>query len=491
MTSEERPSEAPGSEGRGSEEGPPEQHRLHIAAVFAGAFDQLRGLVIPIVVIAVLGGGGGSESLVRAAVYAGIGIVGTTTWAAIGWSTTRWYIAGGSVHLRKGVLSENITSIPLERVQAVDTVRGPVQRLFGVVEVHVQTAGGGRAAEIVLSAVSEAEAEELREAVRQAGSELAVEDAERPAALEWRLPGRSLVLAAATSGSLAVLLPFVAAAGQFGDDLAGPDAAQRLAPSSPQEALRDVGLIIVAAWILSFVGTLVAFAGFRMARDGNRIRIHRGIVQRREASVPVARVHAVRVIEGPLREPFGLAQIRIDSAGYAKEPASAQTLFPLVRRREAAELIARFLPEFDGNLDELERVPRSAMRRYVLPLAWPGLAAGIIVALFAGPIGLLAATAIVPGALLGLARYRAAGYRLDDKGVVIRARRLARTTAVADPTRLQAVNVSANPLQRRARLATLALDIASRRRLRVKHLSAPAADDLFAELGQRALGPAR
>jgi putative membrane protein len=466
-----------------------EQHRLHIAAVFAGAVDQLRGLLIPIVLVALLGGGGGGQSLVRGAIYAGIGIVVTTTMAAIRWSTTRWYVDGASVHLRKGVLSENITSIPLERVQAIDTVRGPIQRLFGVVEVHVQTAGGGRAAEIVLSAVTEAEAEELREAVRRAGSDLAGDESEeRPSVLEWQLSPRSLVLAAATSGSLAVLLPFVAAAGQFSNDVAGPNAAERFLPSTLQEALRDVGVIVVAAWALSFAGTLVAFAGFRMAREGNRIRIRRGIVQRREASVPVARVHAVRVVEGPLREPFGLAQIRIDSAGYAKEPASAQTLFPLVRRSEARELIARFLPEFDGDLDVLERVPRSAARRYVLPLAWPGLAAGLIVALFVGPIGLLAAAVTVPAVLLGVARYKAAGYRLDDNAVVIRARRLARTTAIADPARLQAVNVSANPLQRRARLATLALDIASRRRLEVKHVPAPAADSLFGELGRRALG---
>src|SRR3954467_5572670 len=238
-----------------------EQHRLHIAAVFAGALGQLRGFVIPIVLVALLGGGGGGQSLVRGAIYAGIGIVVSTTMAAITWSTTRWYVDGGSVHLRKGVLSENITSIPLERVQAIDTVRGPIQRLFGVVEVDVQTAGGGRAAEIVLSAVTEAEAEERGEAVRQAGSDrVADETEERPPVLEWRMTPRSLVLGAATSGSLAVLLPFVAAAGQFSNDVGGPDAAQRFVPSTPQEALLDAGVVIVAAWVLSFAGTLVAFA---------------------------------------------------------------------------------------------------------------------------------------------------------------------------------------------------------------------------------------
>ena len=41
------------------------------------------------------------------------------------------------------LLSRKETDVPLGRVQAIDTVHGPLQRLFGVRGVHVQTAGGG------------------------------------------------------------------------------------------------------------------------------------------------------------------------------------------------------------------------------------------------------------------------------------------------------------------------------------------------------------
>ena len=43
-----------------------------------------------------------------------------------------------------------------------------MQRLFGVVAVHVQTAGGGAKGEIVLEAVGPEAVERLREAVRRA-----------------------------------------------------------------------------------------------------------------------------------------------------------------------------------------------------------------------------------------------------------------------------------------------------------------------------------
>ena len=467
-----------------------EGRRLHHAAVLAGVVDQLRGFVLPIIVLAVIGGGDPGESVVRAGIYAGIGLVISTTLAAINWSTTRWFIDQDSVRLRTGVLSESVTIVPFERVQAVDTVRGPIQRLFGVVEANVQTAGGGKRGEIVLKAITESEAEELRNAVRHGAGREAVsaEEAAQADELVWDLGLRRLLTAAATSGSLGVLLPFVAAATQWGDDLFGRSGAEQLLPDTAGEALRDLAIIIVAAWLLSFAGTVAAFARFRLVRDGERLRVHRGLLERREASVPVERVHAVRVVEGPLREPFGLAQIRIDSAGYANEAATAQTIFPLIRREDAPALIAEYLPEFAGDIDGLEPVPSRAARRYILPLVWPWLFAAVVLALIVGPAGLLLAAGAMTGVALGFTRYRAAAYRLEDGRVIFRGRRFARSTSVAKPVRLQEVHVTANWFQRRGRLATLVVGIGSGRHLGVEHLGADEADRAFAALGLRSLG---
>jgi putative membrane protein len=463
--------------------------RLHHAAVLAGVINQLRSFVLPIIVLAVIGGRGPGESVVRAAIYTGIGLVISTTLAALNWSTTRWFITDDSIRLRTGVLSENNTIVPFDRVQAIDTVRGPIQRLFGVVEAKVQTAGGGRRAEIVLKAITDAEAEELRNAVRH-GVTAAVPGPEEVAGeeLAWELGLRRLLTAAATSGSLGVLLPFVAAATQWGDNLFGSNAAERLVPNSAAEALRDLAIVIAAAWILSFAGTVAAFARFRLVRDDERLRVYRGLLERREASVPVERVHAVRVVEGPLREPFGLAQIRIDSAGYVREGASAQTIFPLIRRKDAPELIARFLPEFAGELGGLEPVPPRAARRYILPLALPWLIAAAVLALIVGAAGLLLAIGTVIGVALGFARYSAAAYRIDGPRVIFRGRRFARSTAVAKAARLQEVHVTANWFQRRGSLATLVVAIGSGRRIGVRHVADDVADRAFSALGLESLG---
>ena len=126
--------------------------RLHRSAIGAEALDGLRQLALPIVIVAVLGGGLSGEALVRAVGFGLAGLVFSVIVASVQWQSTTWRLDGESVRLRRGVLSESITAIPLERVQAVDTVRGPVQRLFGAVELHVYswevggadaTGGGG------------------------------------------------------------------------------------------------------------------------------------------------------------------------------------------------------------------------------------------------------------------------------------------------------------------------------------------------------------
>ena len=73
------------------------------------------------------------------------------------------------MHFKTGIVSTKQTTVPLSRIQGLDTVAGPVQRLFGVVALHVQSAGGGSKGEIVLEAVGPEAVERIRAAVRRAG----------------------------------------------------------------------------------------------------------------------------------------------------------------------------------------------------------------------------------------------------------------------------------------------------------------------------------
>jgi putative membrane protein len=466
-----------------------ERRRLHPAAVAQIALDQLKGLALPIVIGAVLGGGASAETPVWALLLGFVGTLVAVVAAYARWQTTWYRVEPAAIRFREGVLGERMTTIPLARVQGIDEVRGPVQRLFGVVEVHVQAAGGGAQGEIRLPAVSPEAAEELRAALRSAGASLAAPEAPEPAAT-WRLGGRELVVAALTSGSLGVLLPVVAGLSQVADDLLGAEDARALLPDTAQEVALVAAAVLGVAWLLSVLGTVVAFAGTTVTREGDRVLVRRGFVQRRAASVPVARIGAVRVVENPLREPLGLAQVRLDTAGYATEGASARTLLPLVRRGDVPRVLAELLPELTAGLEGLDALagpPRRGVRRYVVPpVVGATVLAGVVVAT-AGAPGAVALALLPLAALYGLARHRAAGWRLDgDRRLLLRGRRLARTTAIADPRRLQLLLASTSPFQRRAGLATVGVGLAAGGRLRVAHLERATADALLAGLREHA-----
>src|SRR5215218_6200732 len=80
-------------------------------------------------------------------------------WSALEWLRRTWTLEGGALRLEEGVLSRQLRAVPFDRIQQVDLVRKPLHRLLGVATLRVETAGGGRAAEVDLDVVTLAEAQ--------------------------------------------------------------------------------------------------------------------------------------------------------------------------------------------------------------------------------------------------------------------------------------------------------------------------------------------
>jgi putative membrane protein len=466
-----------------------EPQKLHPAAIGVLALGALRDAALPIIVLlftAVAGDGLDAGALERGAAYLVLGVAAASLAGFMRWRSTSYRVDEHGVHWESGIVRKKQTTVPLDRIQGLDTVAGPVQRLFGVVAVHVQTAGGGAKGEVVLDAVGAEAVERLREAVRGRRPEV-VEDAPAGRDLaERRLSRRDGLITALTAGQLGVILPSLAVAFQLFtnvfQDERGVEEASRLAPDTLGGWELAIGALILAAWAISVAGSLVAFAGFTVTRDGERLRIRRGLLQRTEVALPVRRVHAVRVVEGVLRRPFGLATLRVEVAGYAEEAAAARTLFPLLRRAEIEPFLAALLPELADDPGGLEPPPARAARRYVLPKTVAGLVVG------GGACVLFPAIAPWPllvGPLLALdgwLDYRAAGWRLRDGRLAMRSRRLAWSTLLTPAARLQQHSIAQSPLQRRARLADLAVAVGKGGHAQVRHLELPVAAELWERL---------
>jgi len=456
--------------------------RLHLAAIAVDAVRSALQLAGGAVVIAVVQGGTPGLAAVMA-----LGAIGVSSVA--GWFTWRhksYWLDDVALHYRSGVFTPDEKVVPRARVQAVDTVTGPIQRLLGVVELRVQVPGASNADEIVLSAVTHAEAARLRR-------ELGQPEPATPEA-HVRLGRRGLLLTALTSPQISVALSAVAGVYALFNNVIdverdGEGLVERL--DSPQEIALAVAIVLGAAYLLSFLAAIVVFAGFEVERDARVLRIRRGLLERRAQSIPLDRIDGVVIVEGLARGPLGLATLRLETAAHGGERAVSRTLLPLVRRADAEDVIARLVPGLAVTPGELQRPPRRALRRFVAPRVIAGAAVG------AAPVVLwtsaawpaLPALALL-GAAIGLRGYRGAGVRLADGVVVVREVRIARRTLLVRRHRLQAHALRRTRLQERAALADLRVVVGSGGSGRARHLDASTADAVFTAL-RRAGGAAR
>src|SRR5215216_1431841 len=472
------------------------EKRLHPLAMLVGAIETLRrwisGLVFPGVILLVSQG----FSLWTMTLFLfGILVVAALAalWGFLSWRATTYEVTGSAFRLRQGVFQKNERTIPLEHVQSVDTVQGIIQRVFGVVEVRIETAGGGASEpDASLSALDRAAAETLRREIEGSKGERSEETA-GPTVLR-RLSTRDLLLAGATSGQIGVAFSVLAIGFQFLDNFFPEDFVRRIVETLVPNWLMVVLILVpsglLLAWLLAIGGTVLAYSGFTLSRKGDFLYIKRGLLERREATIPLSRIQAVRISEGVLRQPFGLSSLRVESAGYGEDAGVSTTLFPLLPGNEVEELLADAAPEF-ASAPVIEPLPRRSLRRYVFRATFLYMIIAFAAALvsflvFQSALGLLGLFLIPPAATYGWLCYRDAGWAFEEDRLVVRHRSLGRKTAIAPRGHLQSRGVLCSPFQRRVRLATFLAEVASGSGgsvLRVKDLDGGAARALVDDLG--------
>jgi putative membrane protein len=444
--------------------------RLHFAAAVGEALGALRDVAVPLLIGLVVGGTGSSTSAV---VIGLLGALGAAVIGTIRWRATSYAVTDRALHFKTGVFSPDETVVPLARIQAVDTVTGPVQRLFGVSGLHVQTPGGGEDGDVVLTALSRDAAARLRAALGHPDTGLTD--------LHVRLTAGRLLAAALTAPQLGVVVPVAGAVFGVLQSSSMAEGVRLLRDVDTwHEALLALALLSAAAFLVSFAGALIAFAGFEVRLVEGRLRIRRGFWERRAVSVPLARIDGVQIVSSPLRRPFGLVTLRLEATSLGARETVGRTLFPLMRASEVGPFLARVAPELAGPLTTMERPPRRALRRYVTMHVAIAVIISIILLATVPEAWPVAPALVVIAIASGIDAYKLAGLRVDGPRVVIRTRRLGSSvTLIARRRRLQSHALDRTPFQRRADLATLAITVARGTRVRVRHLERGLAQRAF------------
>jgi putative membrane protein len=458
-----------------------------------------------------------------------LGALVLLAWSTVEWLRRTYELEGGALRLEEGVLARKLRAVPFDRIQQVDLVRKPLHRLLGVATLRVETAGGGSAAEVDLDVVTLDEARALRASLLQAKARVTASTGTRAAgpggrtapggpvagpatgsegpggqAAGWgegpagpegvvggltapraervllRLGLGEVMLAGITgsraAAALVVLGPITQASDWFpglSDWLFSWFDPTAVTPTTPA-AFAAVAALGAVVWLgLAAASSVVTDYGFTLARTGGDLVVRRGLLERREAVLPLARLQVVRIEESLLRRALGLASIRIQSAGRTRgsDQTASRLAIPVLQRVQVNRVLEELLPGA-APVPRLLLPPPAARRRSVtrsilkatlvmaavaLPL-WRLTSLGVLTV----PVSLvlLALPVLALAAAVGLAGYRSLGQATREGFLYARAGFAIRVTTAVPVAKAQSGSVRSSPFQRRAGLATLHVDIA-------------------------------
>lgn len=381
-----------------------------------------------------------------------------------GWLRYQYWVTGGELRVERGFFVRQRVAIPAERVQTVDVTAGLLQRVFGLVKVEVKTAAG---TQVVMSAITEAAAERLRSALASEPSPHP-EASALPDVARFELTTRELLLAASTSGRLGVILSGMGWLYSQVDDFVEERLFELLGTLNLGDSVSGAGPLMLlgialATLLIAFLASVIAevarYGGFSVVRTGDQLVIRRGLLERREVSVALDRIQAIRIVEGLLRQPLGYAAIIVETAGYADERGQSTPLHPFLHKSRWQALLRELTPGYDVE-PELKRPPRRALSRFMVrPLLTALLAATVIS--ISVPFGWLSFGLALGAPLLGWLAFRDTAVGISSQTLLLTRRMLRRTTAIVRRRRVQFCESSSSWLQRRRGLANLTVAVAS------------------------------
>jgi putative membrane protein len=363
-------SEQDGASQEGLEGVPAE--RLHPLAVLSGfgtAVRQLAGALFA-----------GGFVAFQGNVAVGLGIIGTfVTLILLGlllhWLRFSFRVGTDALRVDSGILSRNSRTIPFDRVADVSIEQGPLQRLFRVARVTLETGGGSvlGSEEGVLAAIRLNRAEALREHVRarrrgvvQAGAASSPVEEEAEAPLLFAMGPPRVLTAGLFNFSLALFAGLFGLSQTFGDAfnvdpferdfwqplLVDSGIGDYLLENRLGFAVGGLIVLIVAGVLTGLVRTVLREWNFRLTHAGRGLRRRRGLLTKTDVTLPQRRVQAGVIDTGPVRERFGFHALKVKSLagerGKPGEMAGDHVLAPLARWNELgpiAEALRWQLPE--------------------------------------------------------------------------------------------------------------------------------------------------
>lgn len=451
------------------------KYKLHPVSALINLAKALKDMAIPIAIIAVANGFNFTVDFRDEKFFSQmipllillVVVAFTFLGGILKWWTFRYWFEDSELRIEYGLFVKKKRYIPFDRIQSLNYREGIFHRLFGLVQVLVETAGSKTGKpEAELTAITRAAADQIewemnQEKLEQQPVEEQMIQMPTGRIIHKMSPKDLIILATTSSGIGVVVFGVFAALSQFAEFIPFDWIYDEFAE------LIEYGVAIVAfllffgllgAWIISVAISLLNYYDFTVTEENERLIITRGLLEKKRITIPLNRIQAIKIVENPLRQPFGLAAVQVESAGggFTSEKEKKITLFPLISKKEALERLALLFPQFDLYIEVKQMIkPPKRARAYFYRIDFLWLVPLVTVpTYFFFPYGLLTAVLIIPVILLGIWQHKTARLFLLDAQLTIIYRHISRVTFFVEKRRIQVAEQRQSYFQKRKQLAT-------------------------------------
>ncbi len=456
-------------EARGTQPPAHADHRLHPRSWLFVLLQQLRQFIVPLVAAFFFGGD-------RNELWSLIGVGVLALMAVWRYFTYRYGVSGDALVVHSGLLERSVRVIPFARIHNVGLQQSMLHRLFGVAEVRLESAGGQKPeAEMRVLKMSDALALEALVRRRGAAVEPATDQATGSTLLALSpaevvrvglVSNRGLIVAGAAIGGLSQfsprLLPDLME--RWGDWALGwmtQNGAQ--GPAFYAIAGLSLALLVVALLrLFSIVLALLQYYGFTLSEAGRRLTVERGLLGRWRTSAPRRRIQAWSLRESVTHRLLRRRSLDIDTAvaEQQNQQRALRELAPVATPAACDALIEHLLPRAGWGTLEWRALPREAWWRIALASLPLTLLFTATAAWWFGPWGLLVLSWLPWAAYVARRHMQAAAYAMNGEVIAVREGWWSRHWRFAELDKLQALQLTRNPMDRRCGTASLWLDTA-------------------------------
>lgn len=441
-----------------------EPKRLHPIVIVLTIGKRIKDVIFSFIALFFIWNKGDGGKLLLLGAIA-IVIIGIILVSILSWLRYTYRLEENELRIEYGVFVRKKRYIPLERIQSLDISEGLLQRLCGMVKVQIETAGGSGndEAEAVLSAISKEEARYIQEYVAGAKNPSVPNNEfiqENHNQIVYKITPSQLLLLSLTSGGVGVVISAVLAFLSQLDDFIPYE---KLFRGIEQWAVSNLILIVLlifaglfVAWILALIGTMLKYANFHVTKTEYDLVISQGLLEKRQMTIPLTRIQAIRINENILRQWLGYGSVSVESAGgsASNKEGSKVLLLPLVKLNDIEPILGPHLTEYQFT-SSFTSVPKRAMNRYIFR-SWLIVVPLVVVSIvFLKGWGLLSLIILALVTFWGVLKYRDAGWSLEEQQLSLRYRSMVRTTIFIKKNKIQSLELKESYFQRRKALATL------------------------------------